>query len=413
MQRAPAGDPSRHGSTNIPHSVSKGTPSTSRQRRPVILTFVRCYLPGYKAGGPLRTISNMVEALGDDLDFRIVTSDRDATDTEPYPGIAHGEWKRVGKARVLYLSPRRKGLRQIADILCGTPHDILYLNSFFDPDFTLKPLLARRLGLAPKTRCIIAPRGEFSQSALRLKAVKKNMFFFAAGMIGLYKNLEWHASSKYERADIRRVQRRTARHIKIAINLSDMTTREPPAFTPRHDGEPLRICFLSRISPMKNLHYAIDVLRKIQVPVQFDIYGPIRDDAYWSYCKERIAQLPGSIQARYRGGLEHDKVASVIAGYDLFFLPSLGENYGHSILEALAAGTPVLIADTTPWRKLGDMGVGWDLPLDKPAAFVECIHTLARLKRLDLAEMKARASAFARRQKLSRKAVEENRRLFS
>lgn len=150
------------------------TPASPAPARLEILVFVRHYLPGYKHGGPVRTIANLVEALGDEFNFRIVTSDRDATETEPYPHLAGQEgWLPVGKARTLYLAPERKNLLHIAKILRETPHDVLYLNSLFDPDFTLKPLLARRLGLAPKTRCVIAPHGELSPGALGIKAPKK------------------------------------------------------------------------------------------------------------------------------------------------------------------------------------------------------------------------------------------------
>src|SRR5690606_13980179 len=122
--------------------------SIGNSSRPVVLTFVHYYLPGYKSGGPIRTIANMAARLGDEIDFRIVTCDRDATETAPYPHLADEEsWLDVGKAKVLYLPPSRRSLRNMSRIMRETPHDILYLNSFFDPVFTLRPLLARRLGL--------------------------------------------------------------------------------------------------------------------------------------------------------------------------------------------------------------------------------------------------------------------------
>lgn len=40
--------------------------------RPVILCFVKYYLPGYRSGGPLRTIVNFIEHFGDEFDIRIV-----------------------------------------------------------------------------------------------------------------------------------------------------------------------------------------------------------------------------------------------------------------------------------------------------------------------------------------------------
>ena len=386
--------------------------SNPYSRRPIILTFVRYYLPGYKSGGPIRTIANIVEMLGDEFDFRIVTSDRDATDTEPYSGLADGEWKKVGKAHVRYLSPSQKGLRRIAAILRETPHDVLYLNSFFDPEFTQKPLLARRLGLSPKIRCVIAPRGEFSQGALKLKAGKKKAFLLATRAVRLYRELEWQASSEREKTDIRRTLGSIAQNIRIAVNLPDRRVHALPPFVPCDEGEPLRIVFLSRISPMKNLDFALDVLREVKVPVTLDIYGPIRDDAYWLHCEDLMSRLPNSVQAVYRGSVEHDDVGAILSRHDLFFLPTLGENYGHVIFESLAAGTPVLIADTTPWRNLADAGVGWDFPLKRPQAFADSIETMARLCPAEIVAMRRRALSFADTHRSDREAVEATRRLF-
>jgi len=99
--------------------------------KPTILTFVGYYLPGYKSGGPVRTIANMVDHLGDELDFRIVTSDRDAMDAEPYAEVTVEKWNQVGNAQVYYISPKRRSLPGIADLIQHTTYDVLYLNSFF------------------------------------------------------------------------------------------------------------------------------------------------------------------------------------------------------------------------------------------------------------------------------------------
>ncbi len=52
-----------------------------------LLVFISFYLPGFKAGGPIKTIQNMVTQLDGDLDFCIVTRDRDLGDTEAYSSI--------------------------------------------------------------------------------------------------------------------------------------------------------------------------------------------------------------------------------------------------------------------------------------------------------------------------------------
>lgn len=382
--------------------------------RPVILVFVHYYLPGYKSGGPIRTIANMVDALGDELDFRIVTSDRDATDTMPFLDLpVDGVWAKVGKAHVLYLAPERKGLRHIAKILRETPHDTLYLNSFFEPNFTQKPLLARLFGLAPKARCVIAPRGEFSQGALGIRSRKKKIFLLAARITGLYRGLIWQASSQHERVDIRRTLGSSlARHIEVAIDMPDTTPRQPAPFVPRAPGEPLRICFLSRISPMKNLDFALEVLRGVRNPVQFDIYGPVGDENYWSRCQALIARLPASVRATYKGSVRHADVSSTLARYDLFLLPTRGENYGHVILESLCAGTPVLIADTTPWLNLRQAGVGWDFPLEKMELFTDTIDYIGGLAIDDILSLRKQAYAFAEARKNDVNLLDANKKLF-
>lgn len=52
-------------------SIDKVCLAKERTMNPTILTFTGHYLPGVNGGGPIRTIISMVEALGDEFDFRI------------------------------------------------------------------------------------------------------------------------------------------------------------------------------------------------------------------------------------------------------------------------------------------------------------------------------------------------------
>lgn len=339
--------------------------------KPVVLTFVSNYLPGYKGGGPIRSISNIVDALGDEFHFRVVTADRDFGDEHPYE-IARDEtaWKQVGKAEVLYLPPSGRGFRDISRILRNTSHDLLYLNSFFNPDFTIKPLLARRLAGDGDKSCLVAPRGEFSPAALAVKPWKKRPYIAVAKAIGLYSGVTWEASTEYDATEIRSTIGPRAGEIRIAMNIPDapaVAALKGAEHLPRQNGEPLRICFVSRVAAKKNVDFAIEILDSIPIPVRFRIYGPIQDRQIYQQCQRLIAKLPRHVEVSFMGAVSHADVPRVFAQNDLFLFPTGGENYGHVIAESLAAGTPVLISDRTPWRNLASSGVGWDLPLEAGA----------------------------------------------
>ncbi len=55
----------------------------------------------------------------------------------------------------------------------------------------------------------------------------------------------------------------------------------------------------------------------------------------------------------------------------LFLLPSHSENFGLVIAEALAAGMPALVTDTTPWRELAGHRAGWCVPWADYAAALQ------------------------------------------
>lgn len=361
--------------------------------RLTILTFVGWYQPGFKAGGPVKSISNLVACLGDEFKFLIITSDRDMGDSVSYPGITPGRWHAVGKAHVCYLSPAMQRLGWIAKIMRDTPHDVVYLNSFFHPHFSTLPLLAQRLHLAPRRTTILAPRGELSVGALALKAAKKCSFRMISKTIGLHTDLIWQASTELEAVDIRRVFKEDKIKIKVTESLmvaTDLSQSAEPADqnVTRGEGQALRVVFLSRICPMKNLHFALQVLAQVKVPVEFSIYGPREDAGYWEQCEALIPLLPANISVTYIGPVKPNQVISMLSKHDLFFLPTLGENYGHVITEAIAAGLPLLLSNKTPWCGLEELGIGRDLPLDDMVPFAAYIEDLGRASAEEIAQTK-------------------------
>lgn len=376
----------------------------------IILCFVSYYLPGYRSGGPIRTIANFADQLGDEFDIWIVCRDRDELDTEAYPNVVIDGWNKVGKAHVFYASEKMLRWQGIRRLLRDTQYDILYLNSFFSNVFTILPLLIRRLGLAPAKPCVLAPRGEFSNGAIEMKIVKKRLFVWLASRVGLYRNIYWQASSEYELADIRREFGVLVDMIYTAPNLVPAVDLNRQTIPNRREG-PLRVIFLSRISRMKNLDFLLRVLARVSEPVEFGLYGPSNEKTYWKECQFLIQQLPENISVRVHGEVPHDRVKSVFAEYDLFALPTRGENFGHVILESLSAGTPVLISDCTPWRDSGDNAI-ITLPINNIDDWAVVVGRLATLDSNALMSYRQFAFRYAQNYLGSKIELQKNRQLF-
>jgi glycosyltransferase involved in cell wall biosynthesis len=352
--------------------------------KPRILVFADWYLPGYKAGGAVSAISNLIELVGDKFDFWVFTRDRDLADQRPYSSVPLNQWVTVGKARVFYTSEisLRSLLRRVREI----HPDIIYLNSFFSR-FTVRTLLLRKLGLLPSAGIVLAPRGEFSPGALELKSLRKWPYCKLAFAAGLYRDVTWQASSKLEEEHIRSVTVRAGFRgdgdMLVAPdvpNPSLMSAPPPASRFPKQPGA-VRFVFLSRVSRMKNLEFVLELLGPAAGEIELDIYGPIEDPAYWRRCEAQIRRLPDSIRVSYKGPLAPEQVLQVFGSYHFQLLPTLGENFGYTIIEGLAAGCPVLTSDQTPWRALPENRAGWDLPLQDRAQWRETIQRCVDMDR--------------------------------
>ena len=377
------------------------------------------YLPGFKAGGPVQSIANMVDNLGGEFNFKIITLDRDAFESEPYPNIKADIWTDIGKAKVYYISPDNLSFGGIKRAITSTSYNVLYLNSFFSPYFSIVPLLLRKLYLIPRCSIVLAPRGEFSPNALKLKRYKKMPFLPLIKSIGLYNNITWQASNELEASYI---QNAMGSYLKLKIVpvlikiASDIPGRANPHHLLRSDNIKkrghLKIIFLSRISPMKNLDYALTVLSHVNTSIAFDIYGTIEDPRYWEQCQAIINTLPKNVTAKYCGHVNHADVPITFGKYDLFYLPTRGENFGHVISEALLSGLPILISNNTPWQDLEQSGVGWAVSLNDMGKQIEIINRMSEMDQESWRTMSQASIRYARRLGKDDTIINKNMALF-
>lgn len=357
----------------------------------------------------MRSVANVVKALSSECEFYVICLNRDNGVVDPYPNLVQREWVEFGAAKVYYASNNELTYSFYKKIISDIRPDLIYLNSLFDRTFSIKPLLSA--GRGRRVPIILAPRGELSPGALGLKEFRKRMFLAVVKAINLYQYVIWHASSVDEQDRILSVFNPDRSQVFLASNLPDVP-KEVLMKTIKKPGA-LRIVLPARISPMKNTLAAIRMVAKLKGEIELDLWGPLENTEYWPVCQQQIQLCPPNVKVHYRGEVEHEKLHALLQGYDLMLLPTLGENFGHSIIEALSAGLPVIISNRTPWKNLMAEGVGADLPLEDELEFVRQLEYFQSMDERDMENVRNACHHYARVWHAKYANPEEYRKMFN
>lgn len=374
-----------------------------------ILICIDWYEPGFKAGGPIRSVANIVSALKEDFEFYILTSAYDLGESEPYRNVLLNEWFDRDGLFLKYLDKKVLSQGAIKRNILEISPDVIYLNSLFSKNFTLYPMLtARRMGI----KVVLAPRGMLGPGALELKKRKKKSFLLISKIIGVYKKVLWHASTNEELEEIRAVFGKKAR-VTVAQNIPvGQKLKLETILDTKRTGN-VRFIFVSRIAVKKNLHLAIMALQqaKLNIPCTFDIYGNIEDQAYWDSFKDEITKNEW-LEISYKGVVPPSELPEIYANADFLLLPTKHENYGHVIVEAWSNGCPVIISRNTPWKNLNVQNLGWDVDLKN---FDNLVNAIQEAIDLDFTSYVAQCTAsynYFRDVISDAEVIEANRKLF-
>jgi len=358
--------------------------------KPKIVVFMHWYLPGTKAGGPVRSMFSLVSLLKNYFDLYIISSNKDLGSDKVYENIVANTLFEKEGVKYFYFSDAHNTADNLLALLNEIKPGLIYLNSFWSFTFSINiiRLKNRKLIEAP---ILLAPRGMLSKGALSLKAFKKNIYLLSAKLFGWYKHVHFHATNKQEEQDIK-ARFRSAK-ITIASNLNSGTVIQNTS--EKKAGE-IDLFFLSRIAEVKNLHFALEILKEVpsEIKITYSIYGNLEDKDYWTRCNEIINTLPKNISVSYKGELAFNEVQNTIKNHHVLLLPTLNENFGHSIVEALLTGCPVIISDQTPWNDLEKNNAGFALALNNRQKFIEAIISMAKLNQDEFLQKSKAANTY-------------------
>lgn len=343
------------------------------------------FLPAFRAGGPIQSISNLVKEFRDEVCFYIFCSDTDLNGgalTE----IRTGEWITFNAhTKVWYAAPSKISETLLKQVERVKP-DILYIEGMYSWHFNIVPLIYCK---APKK--IVSANGMLHPGALSQKRWKKMLYLQLFKALDFQLKVDFHASDAAEAGFIKR---RLGDNVKVHVACNYPNTLSQMPLPAKRTGV-LRLLSVALISPMKNILLVLQALNSTAFDVQYDIYGPIKDDGYWKLCREVIKELPPNVLVTWHGDLNPAKVQEVLGSTHVFVLPSRSENFGHAFYEALSAGRPVITSHHTPWQGLLAAKAGMNVSLETTSGLSDAIGFFASMEEEQLQEWSLGAHAYA------------------
>jgi glycosyltransferase involved in cell wall biosynthesis len=239
---------------------------------------------------------------------------------------------------IIYISKTQIGLMSLFNNIKSK--DTIYVNGLFKPSLNFVPIIK-------SNKLILAPRGMLQEPLLKQKQFQKKLYLSFLKFIFLFKKIKWHATTEQEASEIIRIFGNKS-DIKIISNIPVGPYVAVKSHTKESFG--LSLVYYGLIVENKGLLALIQALKSLNLPISLDIYGSIKDQSYWKECLQEIKNNQSLSTFNYLGHANPSESQSILTKYDAFVLLTKGENFGHSIYEALSVGTPVIITDKTPWK---------------------------------------------------------------
>lgn len=341
-------------------------------------------------------------------DLAIITKNRDLGAAEPYAEVQADVWTQAPNNISTYYASVL-GKNKILSLIAAQKPDYIYINSMYSVYLSLIPIYYLLRQRQTQVKIVVAPRGMLQPHSLAVKPYKKKPFLFLMKLLGIHKKIVWQGTDEQEVGDIKKVLGSDIA-AKVAPNLPK---QQQPDFhpIPKEKGK-ASFVFLSRIHPIKNLHFFLSALPELMGEVVVDIYGSKEDETYWQTCQKLMAAFPAHIRAVYHKAVPPAEVAATLQQSHFFVLPTKGENFGHAIFDGLICGLPVVISNTTPWKNLAEKGIGWDLPLENKETWVKTLQVCVDMDNETYLQRAKNTWDFARAYKNNPELIEQVKTLF-
>lgn len=248
-----------------------------------------------------------------------------------------------------------------------------------------------------RTKCklVVAPRGALADWSLKKGWLKKKIFGWLFQNKVLRHADMFHATSEKEYEEIRALgYKQPVAIVPIGMDLPTLATCHLPLATEHNRLQ--RIVFFGRVHKVKAVDHLVKAWGQLQDTLpdwELVIAGPdcgAKGELETIIAEQKIPRV------RFVGEINGPAKYDFLTEADIYVLPSHTENFGVTVAEALACGTPTIASQGTPWEGLEMEQCGKWVPIGvEPLA--EALHELASLTDEERSEMGKRGRAWIQR----------------
>jgi glycosyltransferase involved in cell wall biosynthesis len=234
---------------------------------------------------------------------------------------------------------------------------------------------------------VVSPHGMLRPRAFRGGSFAKRLFWPLLQRPALQGAACFHATAESEAVDIRTYG--LFQPVAVIPNGVDVPELQPTEKPPDRV-----LLFLGRLHAIKGLDMLLAAWQREESRFpewRLVVAGP--DERGPGRKMRRLADDLGLRRVRFVGVLYGQEKWRAYREADLFVLPTLSENFGMTVAEALAAGTPAIVSKGAPWCGLDEHGAGWWVEIGVEP-LVAALETALSRSREDLEDMGRRGRAW-------------------